>query len=263
MSRRSTRIIKMLLRWLCTLLCLSAAGILIVRILLSGDPKEMSALSVNERTLTAYREYGEEWNAYGQKQLTLTRAEYEVSGDNEPNFKNKNNYGYFGVTQSVIIEEAKQVQLVFRYNNGTIKHLKEDYELPEMPKREAHLYDVSLVLAIDLTPENEADNFMNPLDPESVLLVRVQPDADVTERATKNLYNYYRYVFDLPEEINMDRVLAMFVDVYYVEDISYLSEDADIYTDMPYGTLCIYDYVKKTVPYKLSSRDKAVLEGKN
>lgn len=253
----------MLLRWLSTLLCLSVAGIFIARILLSGDPKGISVLSVNERTREAYREYGEEWTAYGQEQLTLTNAEYEVSEGNEPNFKNKNNYAYFGVTQSVIIEEAKQVQLVFRYNNGTIKHLKEDYELPEMPKREEHLYDVSLVLALDLTPENEADNITDPLDPASVLLLRVQPDEDMTARATKNLYNYYRYVFDLPEEIDMNHVLAMYVDVYYVEDVAYLSEGADIYTDIPYGTLCIYDYVKKTVPYKLSDRDKAALEGKN
>ncbi len=250
----------MLLRWLGTLLCLSVAGVLIARILLSGDPKGISVLSVNERTRAAYEQYGDGWTAYRQEQLTLTRAEYEITEGNEPNFKNKNNYGYFGVTQSVIIEEAKQVQLVFRYNNSTIKYLKRDYDLPEMPERDAHLYDVSLVLAIDLTPENEADNLMSPLDSKSVRLLRVQPDSEMTERTTKNLYNYYRYVFDLPEETCMEHVLAMFVDVYYVEDITYLEADSDIYRDVPYGTLCIYDYVKKTLPYKLSKADVAALE---
>lgn len=263
MSRRSTRIAKMLLRWLVGLLVFSICGILIWRVLFSGDPSDISVLSVNERTAAAFAEYGEDWTAYSQGQSILTRAEYKGEAGVDHNFLNKNNYGYFGVTQSVIIEEAKQVQLVFRYNNSTIKHLKEDYALPEMPNREEHLYDVTLVLAIDLTPDMDSDDLTDPLDPNSVLLLRVQPDADETVRTTKNLYNYYRYVFDLPEDVETENILAIYTDVYYVNDITYLEEDSDIYTDEPYGTLCIYDYLTTKVPYELSSADKKALGGGN
>lgn len=251
----------MLLRWLCGLLVFAVSGTLIVRILFSGDPSDISVLSVNERTAAAFTQYGEDWTAYSKGKSSITRAEYEGEAGVDHNFLNKNNYGYFGVTQSVIIDEAKQVQLVFRYNNSTIKHLKEDYALEEMPDRAEHLYDVTLVLAIDLTPDVEEDNFTDPLDPASVLLLRVQPDEDMTVRTTKNLYNYYRYVFDLPEDVEMEHILAVYVDVYYVNDITYLEEGSDIYTDEPYGTLCIYDYISKMTPYKLSSADKKALRG--
>lgn len=251
----------MILRWICGLLVFAVSGTLILRILLSGDPKSISVLSVNERTAAAYRQYGDTWTAYSKGKSSITRAEYEGKAGEDHKFLNQNNYGYFGVTQSVIIEEAKQIQLVFRYNNSTIKHLKADYALSEMPAREEHLYDVTLVLAIDLTPEREDDNLTDPLDPESVLLLRVQPDEDMTVRTTKNLYNYYRYVFDLPESVEMEHILAVYVDIYYVNDITYLEEDADIYTDEPYGTLCIYDYISKMTPYQLSSSDKKALQG--
>ena len=251
----------MLLRWAVGLVVFLVIGILLVRILFSGDPSDISVLSVNGRTQAAYEQYGDGWTVYSQAQASITNAEYKGVAGVDHKFTNKNNYGYFGVTQSVVIKEAKQVQLVFRYNNSTIKHLREDYGLDAIPSREDHLYDVSLVLAIDLTPGDDSDNLTATLDPESVLLLRVHPDASMTERTTKNLYNYYRYVFDLPEEIDMDHVLAIYSDFYYVGDISYLEEDSDIYTDEPYGTLCIYDHITPTKPYELTSADKKALRG--
>ena len=259
MSRRTTRILKMLLRWAVGLVVFLVIGILLWRIAFSGDPASISVFRVNDRTAEAYRQYGDGWTVYSQGQASITNAEYEGVAGVDHNFTNKNNYGYFGVTQSRILKEAKQVQLVFRYNNSTIKHLREDYALDAIPGREEHLYDVTLVLAVDLTPEDESDNLTETLDPESVLLLRVFPDGSMTERTTKNLYNYYSYVFDLPEEINMDHVLAIYADVYYVNDITYLEEDSDIYTDEPYGTLCIYDHITPTRPYELTAADKRAL----
>ena len=132
-----------------------------------------------------------------------------------------------------------------------------------MPSRDDHLYDVSLVLAIDLTPENTDDNLTMTLNPESVLLLRVHPDEDMTLRTKKSLYNYYSYVFDLPEDVNMDHVLAIYADVYYVGDITYLEEGSDIYTDEPYGTLCIYDHITPTREYELTGADKKALREKS
>jgi len=261
MSRRTNRILKTLLRFLVGAFVFAVIGVLIWRMLASGDPADISVLSVNARTADAYRTYGDNWTVYTQGQTTMTQAQYEGEAGVDHKFTNKTNYGYFGVTQSVILKEAKQVQLVFRYNNSTIRHLKEDYALDAIPAREEHLYDVTLVLAIDLTPEDASDNMTAVLDPACISLIRVQPDADMTERTSKTLYNYYRYVFDLPEEINMDHVIAIYTDIYYVGDITYLEPDADIYTDEPYGTLCIYDYVTPTKPYQLTAADKKALQG--
>lgn len=261
MSRRSNRILGTLLRWAFGALVFFIIGVLLWRVMFSGDPASMSTLRVNERTAAAYAQYGEEMKLYTQGQSSMTNATYEGEAGVDHKFLNTTNYGYFGVTQSVILKEAKQVQLVFRYNNSTIKHLQSDYQLDELPSREEHLYDVTLVLAIDLTPENTSDNLTAVLDPESVQLVRIVADASMTERETKNLYNYYRYVYDLPEEIDMSTVLAMYVDVFYVGDLAYMEEDFDAYTDEPYGTLCIYDYVSPISEYKLTSADKKALKG--
>ena len=251
----------MLLRWAVGLVVFLVIGILLWRVLFSGDPADITTLRVNERTEAAYLEHGEDLTVYSQVQAVMTNAEYVGAAGVDHKFTNKTNYGYFGVTQSVIIKEAKQVQLVFRYNNSTVKHLKEDYALEMLPSREDHLYDVTLVIAIDLTPENPDDNLTPVLDPESVLLLRVTPDEDMTVRTTKSLYNYYRYVFDLPEEINMDHVLAIYTDVYYVGDVAYLEEGSDIYKDEPYGTLCIYDHVTSKKEYTLTAADKKALRG--
>lgn len=261
MSRRTTRILKTLLRWAFGAFVLFLVGVLLWRVMASGDPKDFTVLRVNERTAEAYRAHGDALTVCTQGQSTMTNATYEGEAGVDHKFTNKNNYGYFGVTHSVFLKEAKQVQLVFRYNNSTIKHLKEDYALGELPAREDHLYDVSLVLAVDLTPEDDSDNLSTVLDPEKVALIRVTPDESMTERTTKNLYNFYYYVFDLPEEIDADHVLSVFVDVYYVGDIVYLEEDFDIYKDEPYGTLCIYDHITPVKPYELTAADKKALAG--
>ena len=263
MSRRTLRIVKTILRYTISTLGFAICGILIWRVFWSGDPKEVSTLLVNDRTAAAYAAHGDNWTAYNQSQQSLTRAEYEGEAGVDHKFLNKNNYGYFGVTQSVIIEEAKQVQLTFRYNNSTVKYLKNDYSLSEMPSLDDHLYDVTLLLAVDLTPDDDSDNLEDVLNPESVALIRVQPDKDMTIRTRKNLYNYYRLVFDLPEDIATAHILAIYVDVYYVGDIVYLEEDFDVYKDEPYGSLCIYEYISaengKNRPYVLSKDEKEAL----
>lgn len=263
MSRRTLRIVRTILRYTISALGFAICGILIWRIFGSGDPKEVSSLLVNDRTAAAYATYGDNWTAYYQSQQSLTRAQYEGEAGVDHKFLNKNNYGYFGVTDSVIIEEAHQAQITFRYNNSTVKYLKNDYALDEIPSLDEHLYDVTLVLAVDLTPDDDSDNLTETLDPACVALIRVQPDKDMTVRARKNLYNYYRLVFDLPEDIAMENILAIYVDVYYVGDIVYLEEDFDVYTEEPYGSLCIYEYISaengKNRPYELSRDEREAL----
>ena len=52
-----------------------------------------------------------------------------------------------------------------------------------------------------------------------------------------------------------DDVIAVYVDVYYVGDIDY-EKDA-------YGTLLVYYYTEKNIPYKLTRNDKQAIEGYN
>ena len=147
------------------------------------------------------------------------------------------------------IQEADQVQLLFRYNNATLRHLKEDYGLPENPDRHGDYFDVTLVVAYDLTPDVTEDNLKS--DPESVRLVRYH--ATSSETAETLIYNYRRLTFDgIDMTVTENPVLAVYMDVYYKEDVDY-EKDA-------YGTLCIYDYITQTDYAELSKKDREALE---
>jgi hypothetical protein len=200
----------------------------------------MKTLSVNARTYEAYANDGELY-MFRQEQNSITRGE--------------KNSGYFSVTNGVFIPESNQAQIVFRYNNSTIRALASDYSLPTVPDRAEELYDVTLLLAIDLTPENTEDNATNA--PESVRFVRVHPSSYT--RDTKLMYNYYRFIFDIGdsgEDINAlledGLLLAVYADVYYVNDLDY--------EKTPYGTLCLYDYLSDNIEVKLSGRDERALK---
>ena len=167
----------------------------------------------------------------------------------------KNNYGYFTARNAVFLPSANQVQFTLRYNNGTIRSLSEDFSLSEIPDRDADLFDITLLLAIDLTPENTEDNLTN--DPESVRFVRCQPAMTLKDQ--KNLYNYRKVVFDLEScgedleaLLESNLLLAVYADVYYVESTDY--------EQTPYGTLCLYDYLGEKEPVKLTGNDKKALE---
>ena len=244
MSRASRAIKKTgrIIKWLAAALIAFVCGFLFWRIISSGDPASMKLLSVNEHTYEAYMENGEELTLFTQEQNSITRAE--------------NNYGYFSVTNHVLIPEANQIQLVFRYNNSTIRALVEDYALAQTPSRDEELYDVTLLLAIDLTPEDTSDNAGN--DKSSVRFVRVHASsAPKAEQST--LYNYRRFVFDVGESgedlaalMDSGLLLAVYTDIYYVGDCDY--------EKTPYGTLCLYDYQSKNVTVKLTSEDRRALK---
>ena len=216
-------------------------GLLGWRLMADRTPRSMATLSVNEQTYRAYVENGESLTLLTQEQNTITRG--------------TKNAGYFSVTEDVLIPEANQIQLLFRYNNSTIRALKTDYNLAELPARESELYDVTVLLAIDLTPDDPSDNAGNA--PESVRFVRVHASAaPVTE--TTQLYNYRRFIFDVGSSgedlrslLDSGLLLAVYADVYYNQDIRY--------DENPYGALCLYDYKTETETVKLTSRDRKAL----
>jgi hypothetical protein len=201
-------------------------------------PDEVDGLAPNAPLQAAFlsaKERGEALQYFTQMQDETTTAEH--------------NYSYFTAREVAFIEEANQIQLLFRYNNSTIRHLVQDYKLPEMPDREADLYDVTLYVAYDLTPDNPKDNDGN--DPASVRFERYYPTE--THAASSLMYNYRRITFDgIDMNPAENPVLAVYVDVYYVGDVDY-SKDS-------YGTLCIYDYATIRDYYDLDKNEVKALE---
>lgn len=225
------------------ILVCGTVGILFWRIFTSGDPKDLKGLQPNQPLADAYnaaRAEDKELTVYYNEQLP--NITYE-----------KGRRGYFSAQRVRFIEEANQVQVLFRYNNSTIRHLREDYALDEMPNRSDDLYDITLYVAHDLTPDDPTDNAGN--DPAAVKFVRYQPTSVVAE--TKGLYNYRYLVFDgLDMTVTDNPVLAVYMDIYYKGDVRYLEEDGG---KDPYSALIIYDYAAEKTPYELTKKDREAL----
>ena len=215
-------------------------AILLWRIFSSGTPNELKAITPNAPLAEAYEENDGKLYMFKQDHKSLTMAE--------------RNYGYFGISDYYIIPEANQIQLVFRYNNSTIRALAEDESLAEVPAKDAELFDVSLVLQTDLTPENKDDNGGNVEG--AVAFKRFHPVS--SDRKITGLYNYFRYVFIFDDEhdiealIGSGELLAVYADVYYNEKIDY--------DQLSYGTLFLYDYKTDIIEERLTLRDKNAIK---
>lgn len=188
------------------------ASLLIWRVYFSTKiPEKIRLTDVNDILVEAYKSNNGNITPYDQDQQSLTRGE--------------DNYGYFSIEDYVIIPEAKQVQIIFRYNRSTLEHLMEDYCLAELPSRDRDWFDVTLVKTTDLTPDDKSDE----LDPDTLAKERYFP-TKVIKESTK-MYDFYRIVFDGVDIGTLD--LGLFADIYYVGDIDYTAD--------AYGTLCLYD----------------------
>ena len=206
-------------------------AIILWRVFFSASiPSDVKSLTVNEPLAAAYAQHGEDSDFCYQYQKSLTYAAH--------------NAGYFGIPEYVIIPKAEQVQIVFRYNNSTLRHLAEDYGLAEIPDKSEELFDVTLVRSTDLTPENRDDN----LDPTTITTERYQPTSVVRDETS--LYTYYRIVFD--GVVLENGTLGLFADIYYKGDLDYTKE--------AYGTLCLYDDLSEWLEYDLSKADRRALE---
>lgn len=227
---RTARTIGWVIRLLATLLILSVAGVVIWRVFFSAKiPESVRYLQQNEILSAAYAENDGNLTFRRQEQASITRGE-------------KNN-GYFSVVDCVFIPEAEQVQIVFRYNNSTIRHLAADYDLDEIPDKAAELFDVTLVRTTDLTPEDKSDNG----DPSTFASERIH--ATGATRAESALYTFVRLVFD-GVRVEPDTE-GVFADVYYLGALDY--------SDSPYGTLCLYANGDKWLSRPLSSGDRKAL----
>lgn len=249
----TSRIIGWVIKALIGLMIGAVLGVLLWRILSSGDPASMKALQPNDKLYNAYAAHAADpesgdFIVLHQRYDTIIR-----DGDAK---------GYFSVTQADFLPYADQLQITFRYNNSTLKNVAKDYGMPEPLERGQDWFDVTVTVAYDLTPDNPDDNAIN--DPECVRFERYQPTACVKD--TKNLYNYERLTFDgidifdhLDEDgepVMRADVLAVYVDIYFNEDLDY-QKDA-------MGTLMIYVYGteenRPTFVQPISDKDAQTLE---
>ena len=232
-SFKAPKIIARVTKLLFSAFIFGVCSLLIWRVFFSTViPKEVDHLIPNEPLTRAYEACDGNLTLQYQDLPTVTRA--------------ADSYGYFSVESCVFIPEAEQVQIVFRYNNSTIRHLKEDYGLSELPQKSQHLYDVSLVVATDLTPNDHGDD----LNADQLSHTRIHPTGTPL-RAETALYTYYRYVFDGVSLTDLTN--SVYVDVYYVEDIRY--------EERPYSTLLIYAWDENWIPYTPSKADQEALRG--
>jgi hypothetical protein len=213
----------------------------------SSDPSDMQVIAGNAELARAYR-LAEEAGALDgfalhqpeHNDITDEKATY----DENDNVVDPGNYAYFGVTSSVVFPTAEQVQIVFRYNDSTLEHLAQDYALPAVPEKGGDYYDVTLRVVTDLTPEDKTDNDKE----ESLKTTRIEHSLAIPDE--KTLYTYRRMVFNGIGDI--DGIVAIYVDIYYVEDVNYDNE--------AYGTLCIWHEDAKTRTYDLSRKDIAAIK---
>ena len=228
MKKYTRRIVGYVFKAICVLIIASVIGLLLWRIADSRtDPQPVKVIMVNDSLQAAYESNNGKLTVFYQDQSKYTQAE--------------DNYGYFAATQCYFIKEADQLQVTLRYNNSTLKYLREDYSLINIPEREDNVFDITVVVAYDLTPDNDSDNFGN--DEESVRFERFYSTDMLSHQ--KTLYNYRKLTFD---DIKIDEsVLAVYLDIYYVGDANYNEE--------PYGTLLLYDYTEENIEYKLSAKD--------
>ena len=227
-----------------TLCIFAVIAVLIWRIASSGDPKDMKTVYPTERLVELYESQGKDLYMFKQEQRSITSGE--------------NNYAYFAVTSYRIIPEINQIEILVRYNTATIRNVSADYGLDEIPARDTDMFDISLVLARDLTPDDDTDNLGNA--EESVEFVRCF--GEVVCETEKNLYNFKRIIFntdsvgiDLSEMIEESTLLAVYTDFYL--DYEDITPD---YDKDPIGAVCLYDYLSANERIKLTAKDVKTIE---
>lgn len=229
-------------------LILFVVGVLAWRFSEATPKKELLTLTPNDKLAEAYKTKGEELVLVTQEQNSMTRAEH--------------NYGYFAVCDAVFIPEIEQLQILVRYNDSTLKALKNDYYEDfshlgegEYPDSSEDWYDISVLISRDLTPDNSEDNLGDVR--EAIELIRIFPTS-VAESTHEGRYSYRRLVFD---GVKLDKeTLAVFADIYYFGDVKYKNEDFDVYNDSAYGTLCLYTFMDKDVYVEMTKDDIKAIE---
>ena len=229
-----------------TLACLLVTVLILFRICSQNKiPSEIDTISVNDSLKSAYAEKGDDLSVIYQD-LHIYSTERNVRLDENGKIIPNAGKAYFAVPSSIFIPDARQLQLVLRYNNSTLKYLAEDYKAicPKVPDRSEEVYDITLIKVTDLTPDDQTDNDL------PAKLAEERFTVTSVKSAEKKLHNFRRLTF---ENFDLDGALRVYLCIYYKGDVDY-GED-------PYATVTLYDSTKPTLSYTLTERDVAALEG--
>jgi hypothetical protein len=175
-------------------------------------PKSVSSIVWNETTRAAYQANPDEFQILSQEPSTFIT-------DN----------GRFWISDVVYLPQAKQLQLTIKYNDSTLKYLKE-----ALTKQQAEAQTTQN----DGGADQPLPEIVLPDEPFDYSLldnsgVRYHEYTSAADRAQN--YNYRRLVF---ENIEIPEHAAYYVDMYYVGAIDYSA--------IPYGSLMAWNTSQDT-----------------
>ena len=206
-----------ILKYLVILVILAIYGGFMFRICTMDDPAAMTKYVWTESMV---RLYNKNPDGFKVKKVNEDTLSYQyITPD-----------GKFAVNNILITETGggkAQIQFTLRYNNSTIKYLKEDYGLTDDPVGEPFVYIIS-------------DSYGN-----------IYRNYQYTTDA-KTVYNYRHIIFDdvdITGFTNLTETYYLFLDIHYIENVNL--------NGTPYGILplykCEYDTTGRYVGYVTDS----------
>lgn len=192
------------MKFLFTALILIIFGGLMLRICTMGDPESMEKYAWTESMISFQKKYPDSFTV--QKINENTYSYQYLASD-----------GKFAVNNIFITETGggkAQIQLTVRYNNSTIKYLKNDYNLLSDPVGEPFIY---------ILTDSSGNMYRSYL----------------YTKDKKAVYNYRHIIFDdvdISDILNLTDEYSLMLDIYYIDDVSIGNS---IYGSMPVFK-CIY-----------------------
>lgn len=243
------RYAKMAVKALFVLLIIFVYVLLFVRMCSVDDiPDEFKNIYVNDSLKALYNsEKGEEKFIY----QSLTKYNTD-----------KDSYGYFSAASTVLAPDAGQVQVIIKYNVSTLEHVKDDYHLSvSLDRNRTDTFEFSLVVKSAVDPivkdTSEDAETVDYNNEANYTLERIYPIK--TEFLTAGRHNYVRCVFS-EADLNMERLLGVFCDINYKDDIKYEQVGDDGKLQGSYASICIYNYTARNKTYKLTDADVEALK---
>ena len=196
------------------------------RMVFSKRPaKELRTISDNAVLSEAYETYGKINVMEQPNEVRYTEGE--------------DNYADYHVGWCVFLEEADQVQLLFLYNNSTLRDVSEKLQLSSELPRGKEVFGVELLLLIDVSPEGHVGD---PIIEERVVR------ATSCEMGVNRLYTFSRYTFD-GVDVN-DAVKVVYLDIYY--------EDGE---RVELGTMRLYHAESEAAYRSLTEKEENIIKG--
>jgi hypothetical protein len=185
-------------------------------------PDEVRRIADNEILSAAYAASGGELHILEQGQVPYSQAEDKQA--------------YFNLDYCFFITEAKQLQLLFFYNNSTLEYAAEDLELTEIPPAGEEVFRLVVTQYINKTPDKTGEE----REIESATLTPTS-----CEIATTSLYTFFRYTFD---GVDLTDNVVVYLDVFYGEQ------------EKSYSTLRLYHEESVSEVRDLTAKEKKIIE---